>query len=84
MQSVQTLGWLCALDLSAGITALQSRPCVAPGIGQALPNSHPHPALTATSNKHGLVVRRQDTESQGLERGSESRTGLTLKWSRTL
>ena len=53
---------VCTMDLSAGITAIQSRPCAAPGPGQALPYSHP-PVLITTLDKNGSVVRRQDAES---------------------
>lgn len=54
-----------ALDLSAGITVIQSRPCAAPGPRWVLPSSPPQPALAVTPGKNGSVVRSQDSRGPG-------------------
>lgn len=65
-----------------GITAVQSRPWAAPGLGM-LPSPIPHPGLAANPSpypsKNGSVVRRQDPEGQGPghQRGSEARLEMT-------
>lgn len=72
---------LCALDLLAGITALNLGRVLPLGQARRCPTPTPTQPLLPHSNKHGSAVRETGHREPGpgLQRGSESGRALTLR-----